>query len=243
MRIIQIVGYKNSGKTTLACELIRAFAAEDRKVGTLKHDAHQFEPEPPGTDTWKHRQAGSSTTAIVSAERTAWVVERTTSIEELVSQMTLQRLDDLIVEGFKSAPYPKIALIREEEDADLLQLSNVIAVALRKPLPSVEKRAREMRIPVFLHSSLDSFEPLLAFLRQEPMELMTSWEIKGMKKGLKEGREEGIKAGIIKGKAEGKQEIAVKMLQKGFETPTIHELTGLSRQKIQKLKEAMQQWN
>ena len=35
----------------------------------------------------------------------------------------------------------------------------------------------------------------------------------------------------------------MELMTKGFETPTIHELTGLSRQKIQKLKEAMQQWN
>ena len=141
MRIIQIVGYKDSGKTTLACELIRTLAAEGRKVGTLKHDAHRFEPEPPGTDTWKHRQAGSSATAIVSSERTAWVEERTTPVEELVAQMALRELDDLIVEGFKSAPYPKVALIREEEDADLLQLSNIVAIALRKPRPAVEKQA------------------------------------------------------------------------------------------------------
>jgi|GEM_PF-124786 len=75
------------------------------------------------------------------------------------------------------------------------------------------------------------------------MEWMTSWELKGLKKGLKEGRqegrEEGIKAGILKGKTESKQEIALKMLEKGFETATIRELTGLSRQKIQKLREAL----
>jgi len=165
MRIIQIVGYKKSGKTTLACELIRAFAAEGRRVGTLKHDAHQFEPEPSGTDTWKHREAGSSATAIVSPTRTAWVLERTTSVEELVSQMETRELDDLIIEGFKSAPYPKVALIRDEGDADLLGLSDVVAVALRKPIPAVEERAAAMGIPVFILPVPDSFEPLLAFLR------------------------------------------------------------------------------
>ncbi len=165
MRIIQIVGYKNSGKTTLACELIRTFAAEGRKVGTLKHDAHRFEPDPPDTDTWKHRRAGSSATAIVSPERTAWVLERSTPIEELVSQMETRDLDVLIIEGFKSAPYPKIALIRDEADADLLQLSNIVAVGLRNPLPSVEERAGERGIPVFLHAESGSFEPLLAFFR------------------------------------------------------------------------------
>ncbi|WP_372631790.1 molybdopterin-guanine dinucleotide biosynthesis protein B [Cohnella sp.] len=165
MRIIQIVGYKKSGKTTLSCELIRAFAAEGRKVGTLKHDAHQFEPEPPGTDTWKHREAGSSATAIVSPTRTAWVLERTTSVEELVSQMETRELDDLIIEGFKSAPYPKVALIRDDGDADLLGLSNIVAVALRKPLPSIEEQAAAQGIRVFILPDPGSSEPLLAFLR------------------------------------------------------------------------------
>ncbi|MFC4596742.1 molybdopterin-guanine dinucleotide biosynthesis protein B [Cohnella hongkongensis] len=166
MRIIQIVGYKNSGKTTLACELVRRLAAEGRKVGTLKRDAHQFEPEPPGTDTWKHRQAGAAVTAIASSSRTAWVLERGTPVEELVSRMGAHGLDDLIVEGFKTAAYPKVALIRDDKDADLLRLANVIAVGSRTKLPRIEREAAGLGLPVFVLPNAEAFDPLIAFLRQ-----------------------------------------------------------------------------
>jgi len=165
VRIIQIVGYKNSGKTTLVCELVRLLSAEGRRVGTLKRDAHSFDPEPPGTDTRKHRQAGALASAVVSPNRTAWVLEETTPVEEIVSGMAARGLDDLIIEGFKTAAYPKIALIREEKDAELLRLPGVIAAALREPIPSVEAEAADLRIPVFQHPDADSFGPLLTFIR------------------------------------------------------------------------------
>ena len=64
MVIIQVVGYKNSGKTTLVSELVRTLTSEGYRVGTLKHDAHDFEPDIPGKDTWQHRKAGAQVTAI-----------------------------------------------------------------------------------------------------------------------------------------------------------------------------------
>jgi len=166
VRIIQIVGYKNSGKTALACELTRTLAAAGRRVGTLKHDAHQFEPEPSGTDTWQHRQAGALVTAISSPARTAWVLEQSTPIEELVSRMEIHSLDDLIVEGFKSALYPKIVLLRGEGEEELLELANVIAIGSRTPLPTIEAHAAQLGIPVFYLQDLTSLSVLAAWIRE-----------------------------------------------------------------------------
>jgi len=169
MRIIQVVGYKNAGKTTLVCELVRAFAAEGYKVGTAKRDAHEADPEPPGKDTWKHRQAGAGLTAFVSASRTAWVEERETPIEELADAMRARGIEVLLVEGFKAAPYPKIALLRDERDADLLELANVIAVACRAPMPAIEREAALRGIPVFALPDTDSFGPLASLLLSPTM--------------------------------------------------------------------------
>ncbi|WP_240702781.1 molybdopterin-guanine dinucleotide biosynthesis protein B [Cohnella luojiensis] len=164
MHIIQIVGFKNAGKTTLTCELVRMLAAEGYRVGTLKHDAHDFEPDVPGKDTWQHRQAGAHVTAITSPSRTAWIQEQTTPVDELVSRMESHSLDYLIVEGFKSAPYPKIVLLRSEEDCMLLNLPNVIAACYREPNLLIETEAEACHIPIFLQPDIHSFAPLFQYL-------------------------------------------------------------------------------
>ncbi|MDF2834525.1 MAG: molybdopterin-guanine dinucleotide biosynthesis protein B-like protein, partial [Paenibacillus sp.] len=57
--VIQVVGYKNTGKTTIVCQLTSLLKEAGYKVGTIKHDAHEFRMDHPGTDTWKHQQSGA----------------------------------------------------------------------------------------------------------------------------------------------------------------------------------------
>jgi predicted transposase/invertase (TIGR01784 family) len=55
----------------------------------------------------------------------------------------------------------------------------------------------------------------------------------------KEGKKEGKKEGLIKGIKEGRQSeklaIAKNMLKKGFDINSIEEITGISRENIEKL--------
>jgi molybdopterin-guanine dinucleotide biosynthesis protein B len=166
VRIIQVVGYKNAGKTTLMCTLVQGLTSQGLRVGTLKHDAHDFEPDIPGKDTWKHRQAGAHVTAMTSPSRTAWVQEQPTSLGQLVAQMAIHDLDYLIIEGFKSAEYPKIVLIRGEQDAELLSLPNVIAAAIREPNITIESAVKAQAIPLFVHQDIDSINPMTDFVRE-----------------------------------------------------------------------------
>ncbi|MEX2105209.1 MAG: molybdopterin-guanine dinucleotide biosynthesis protein B [Bacilli bacterium] len=115
---LQIVGYKNRGKTTLVSKLITTLTAKGYKVGTIKHDAHDFEMDVPETDTWKHRQAGAHTTAIVSNNKTAWIKYEPTHLDDLLLQMN--HVDLVLIEGFKFENYPKIVIIKSSEDEALV---------------------------------------------------------------------------------------------------------------------------
>jgi molybdopterin-guanine dinucleotide biosynthesis protein B len=175
MRIIQTVGYKNAGKTTLVTHLIRDLATMGYRVGSLKHDAHDFEPDVRGTDSWLHRQAGACITAITSPSCTAWVEEKPSSVDELVTAMASRALDYLLIEGFKSAPYPKIVLLRDDEEAsaalELLSLPNVIAAVTRMtPSPSIHDSARTLNIPLFSHPDIHSFDPLFRYILAQEQE-------------------------------------------------------------------------
>ena len=123
--IVQVVGYKNTGKTTLVCKLVERFKADGHTVATIKHDAHDFEIDRPGTDTWKQQQAGADMTAITSPHRTAWLSAAPLSLDELIARMA--GADVILIEGFKDAPYPKLVLLKQPEDSRLLGLSGVIA--------------------------------------------------------------------------------------------------------------------
>jgi molybdopterin-guanine dinucleotide biosynthesis protein B len=163
MDVLQVVGYKNAGKTTLVCELLRHYNAQGRRAGTIKHDAHAFEPDVPGTDTWRHRRAGAAATAITSPERTAWTMERPSTLDELLSGMERHSLDIVIVEGFKQERHNKIVLLRGEDDAELLRLSHVIAAAVRTPSEEVERLAASLGVPLFVTGEYD-WSALLAEL-------------------------------------------------------------------------------
>jgi molybdopterin-guanine dinucleotide biosynthesis adapter protein len=148
--VVQIVGYKKSGKTTLVCRLVEHFSAMGMKVATIKHDAHGFEPDVPGTDSWKHRQSGARWSAVVSPARTAYFEERESDADELIARMKDAGI--VLLEGFKRKPYPKLALIQSAEHLPLLDsLEAVAAVATwadREREPWVGQLAQEGRFPV-----------------------------------------------------------------------------------------------
>ncbi|AZN43175.1 molybdopterin-guanine dinucleotide biosynthesis protein B [Paenibacillus albus] len=125
--VFQIVGYKNSGKTTLLSQLTRQLKQAGYSVGTAKHDAHEFTMDTPGTDTWQHQEAGADITAISSASRSAIISNRTEPLTALISYM--QHVDFVLVEGFKQEYHPKLVLLRNPSDETLLQLSNIVMIA------------------------------------------------------------------------------------------------------------------
>ena len=59
MRIISIVGLKNTGKTSLTSKIITELGNRDFKVASIKHSHHQMEMDHEGTDTYKQMEAGS----------------------------------------------------------------------------------------------------------------------------------------------------------------------------------------
>lgn len=131
MPVIQIVGYKNSGKTTLIGKLLQILNAMNLRVAVIKHDVHGFEADRESTDTFRHRRAGAVATAITSPWRTAIIEERETRLRELVKHF--EDYDMTIVEGFKQETYPKIVLIRDKADLPLLQeLTEVRAAVFRQ---------------------------------------------------------------------------------------------------------------
>ena len=110
---IAITGASNSGKTTLIEKLIPWFRARGLRVGTIKHDAHRFEVDKPGKDTWRHREAGAEVVVITGDHKL--VVQRRigpSPSPEAIIEACMPDMDLVLVEGFKQLAVVKFEIVR-----------------------------------------------------------------------------------------------------------------------------------
>lgn len=107
--ILAISGVKNSGKTTLIERLLPALKARGLTVATVKHDGHRFDPDRPGTDSFRLFQAGAAGSAVYDPEKYQVVRRAAVTERDLIRQFP--EADLILLEGFKESPYPKIEII------------------------------------------------------------------------------------------------------------------------------------
>ncbi len=119
--VVCFVGRKNSGKTTLMENVILGLKAAGYRVAAVKHDAHRFEIDHPGKDSYRFQAAGADTTVISSREKTAVVLRHQ---EEMPLESILARfasgMDIVLAEGYKASPFPKIEVHRKATGEPLL---------------------------------------------------------------------------------------------------------------------------
>lgn len=121
MKVISVVGYKKTGKTTLVTQLVKKLSGRG-KVGTVKQMCHhRFNPE--NTDTGKHFDAGAEAVAAIT-ESELVLVKRNPSLTESLNALADSGMDFAIVEGAKTSSLPKIVL-GELDNID--EVKNVVA--------------------------------------------------------------------------------------------------------------------
>ena len=116
MKIFGVVGWKNSGKTTLVERLIGVLLKKGLKVSTIKHSHHKFQIDKNGKDSFRHRKAGASETILASDYE--WVKFSSNvpnipgEIEFFLNQ--LGDVDLVLVEGYKNGLHKKIEVFDEK---------------------------------------------------------------------------------------------------------------------------------
>jgi molybdopterin-guanine dinucleotide biosynthesis protein B len=119
--IISVVGKSGVGKTVFLERLIVELKGRGYRIGTVKHDAHGFDIDQPGKDSWRHAQAGSDTVVISSARKVA-VIKRLQEEMTLddIARAYLDDVDLVVTEGYKSGPKMKIEVSRRESGGELV---------------------------------------------------------------------------------------------------------------------------
>lgn len=148
LKVIQIVGYKNSGKTTTIAACLRHFKASGTRVASFKHHGHGGVPDGlENKDSMKHQEAGAVIAGVTGEGLLQFTREESWELEEVIPIYEALGIEVLFVEGFKRESYPKVVLIPEEKDKALLEeLTEIIAV--------VSNLKIETNVPIFNRDEL-----------------------------------------------------------------------------------------
>ena len=87
-KIIGITGLKDVGKTHYASLIIKLLVKRGYQVGSIKHAHHNFDIDKSGTDSFKHREAGSNQVIISSSKRWAKIPKPAPSSPEASEKVT-----------------------------------------------------------------------------------------------------------------------------------------------------------
>lgn len=121
--VISIVAKSGTGKTTLLEKLIAELKRRGYRVGALKHDAHRFDIDREGKDSWRLTQAGADTMVISSPAKMAMVKMNQDGYEPNVTDVIgayFIDVDIVLTEGFKKNGFPKIEVNRKARSQALL---------------------------------------------------------------------------------------------------------------------------
>lgn len=127
MRVIMVKGFSKTGKTTTVTALIKELRKRGYSVGTVK-DIHfdGFAMDRPGTDTYKHQQAGADRVTALGNKETDILFSRRMDIDAVLKYY---KEDFVILEGDSGADCPAILTAKTQEDIEKRMSSNVIAVS------------------------------------------------------------------------------------------------------------------
>ncbi|WP_339252167.1 molybdopterin-guanine dinucleotide biosynthesis protein B [Sporosarcina sp. FSL W8-0480] len=123
MKTLHVVGFKNSGKTTLVSRWVRLLKEKGLKVAVLKHHGHGGKPEMPdaGTDTMKFLTDGADATLVAGGGAVQLIWNEEPDFETLKRMVSYRKPDVLLIEGYKSEFGDKVMLLRDRDDWDQLR--------------------------------------------------------------------------------------------------------------------------
>ena len=155
MKIVSIVGKKNTGKTSLTVKIIEELTRRGYNVASIKHSHHSIEMDKENTDTWKHKQAGANLVVGVGS---------TTFFNSRKEQHLNRRLDMLnhwddfgfvVIEEFKSSNYPQIITspnVRDEYTIKEVDSFTIDEEGVRELADLIEQRGHDIVDTLFANN-------------------------------------------------------------------------------------------
>ena len=124
-----------TGKTTLLKQVIPLLKSKGLKLAIIKHSHHHFDLDRPGKDSYELRKSGADHTIVCTTTRMAAITEFATpadepSLQEIVDRLDVNKLDIVLVEGYRHLSFTKIELHREALGKSYLYPDDPTIIAL-----------------------------------------------------------------------------------------------------------------
>ena len=130
MKTLHIVGFKNSGKTTLITRWIRLTKKQGLSIAVLKHHGHASPLDRPvsTTDSMKYLTSGADVSAVSGGGAVQLHMNEELDFRRMKEIATIGNPDILLIEGYKEEQWEKVVLVRSRADWD--ELKNLLNIQL-----------------------------------------------------------------------------------------------------------------
>ncbi|MDA8333542.1 MAG: molybdopterin-guanine dinucleotide biosynthesis protein B [Peptococcaceae bacterium] len=149
--VISVVGYADSGKTTVVVDLVGALKNRGYRVAAVKHAPHGYAMDAPGKDSSRYLGAGADKVAVAGPDSLTFHERTPTHLSLAGVCARISGVDCIIAEGFKTEPGPKVGVFRQGYGAG--RVEGLIAV--------VSDYMVEENVPCF---SFEQMEELADFI-------------------------------------------------------------------------------
>lgn len=127
MKVIAAMGISKTGKTTVVENIARELRRRGYSVGSVKEIHYEkFHIDTEGTNTDRHRKAGSQLVTALGLYETDVLFQRRLSINEILK---FYDHDYVILEGTRGFPCPKILTAATTQEIDDLLNDSVFAIS------------------------------------------------------------------------------------------------------------------
>lgn len=166
--LFQVVGYQDSGKTTLTLKLIERLTKDGLKVATIKHHGHGGKPDVlEQKDSGLHISAGAHASLVegggrllLQAENSEW------QLEDKIGLLSFLKTDVILIEGHKREGFQKALLLKDEEDLQLVpELENIKVILTRKP--DLLEQLEKFNLPAFHIEDEEGLEWMIKFVKNQ----------------------------------------------------------------------------
>lgn len=150
--IISIVAFSGTGKTTFLERLIPVLKKRGLRLAVMKHDAHDFQVDREGKDSWRMTRAGADVTVLTNGQHAVLFENRPVEDARILEQ--IRDVDLILTEGYKHGPWKKIALYRRE-------LGKTFPCPIEECMAVVSDTAINVPVPCYSFESVEKVADLI----------------------------------------------------------------------------------
>ncbi|MCE4956486.1 molybdopterin-guanine dinucleotide biosynthesis protein B [Macrococcoides caseolyticum] len=160
MKILQVVGFKKSGKTTTMNTIIQQIKSKGYKVAVIKHHGDQRGREidiPKSRDHITYIESGADESIVQGYQYMHKLIlqediSALDNLEHIISNEVTTNPDIILIEGYKQANYDKIIVFNNAKDKQLLNQLTNISLSLDT---SLNKTESDQILEIFINKWVD----------------------------------------------------------------------------------------